>query len=140
VQARWINDPSPIWDLIKIKLTDSDQNIATEGLFIGVFDQEKMAGAFLVRPWTEYCYDISGGVSPEYWGRGKEVCHAVGGLIFQQTPCLKIVAIIPEFNRLMIKCVKDCGMKEEGILTSSFMKHFKMYDQYIYGITKGEYQ
>ena len=97
-----------------------------------------MAGAFHVKPWSDHCYEIHGGVHPDYWGRGVEVVGFAGKVLFAGTPCLKIVAIIPEFNRLMRRCVQKLGMKQEGVITKSFLKWMKMHDQYVYGMTKTE--
>lgn len=137
-KAQFIQDPYPVWQKIRSRLTDDTGNLATVGDFIGVFDGETMAGAFLVKPWNEYCYEFHGGVLPSYWGHGKEIVDLAGRAFFAGTQCLKIVAIIPEFNRLMRKCVESLGMKQEGIVTKSYLKWMRMHDQVIYGITKGE--
>ena len=139
LETKFIKDPFPVWDEIKIYLSDDGGELIQSGTFIGVFENE-MAGAFLVKPWTDYCYEVHGGVAKKYWGRGPEICKAMGVFLFQKTPCLKIVAIIPEFNQLMRLTVRKIGMKQEGIITKSFMKRFRMWDQYVYGITKGEYK
>ena len=142
--SRWIQDPSPVWDLIRPYLVDNGNQVVERGLFAGVFDfdsQEKpMAGAFYLKPWTDYCYEIHGGVAKGYWGQGPGVCFSAGKLVFEQTSCLKLVAIIPEFNRLMIACVQKCGMRYEGLISKSFMKWCRLHNQHIYGITKGEFQ
>lgn len=134
-----INNPSQIWDKIRQWLSDDSNETISDGYFIGIFDGYKMAGAFLVKPWNCYCYEIHGGIDPDYFGRGVEVCRNVGKLFFC-SPCLKIVAAIPEFNTRMRNCVQKIGLKHEGIITKSFMKNFKMHDLYLYGITKGEFR
>jgi len=138
VIAKWIEDPGPVWDEIRVYLVDENNELAEQGIFVGVFDEEKMAGAFLIQKQNEHCYQIHGGVHPDYWGRGPEICDVLGHALFDNTPCLKIIAIIPEFNRLMRKCVQAVGMVQEGIIKKSFLKHMKLHDQYIYGICKGE--
>ena len=137
-RAQFIDDPYPVWNAIRSRLADDTGNLVTVGDFLGVFENERMAGAFLIKRWNEHTYEIHGGVHPEYWGRGSQVVELAGRALFAGTPCLKIVAIIPAFNKLMRKCVTDLGMKQEGIVTKSFLKWMKMHDQFVYGITKGE--
>lgn len=134
----WINDPSPVWDEIKTYLADDTGEIEDSGEFLGIFDKKEMAGAFLIKPMNAYCYEVHGGVKRKYWGKGIEICELLKLTIFYSTPCLKVVAIIPEFNRLMRRCVEKNGMKKEGILTKSYLKWSRLHDQIIYGITKGE--
>ena len=138
MRVETIKDPSPVWNKIKSYLVDDTGELESSGQFLGVFDGEKMAGAFLIKPMNCFCYEIHGGVDPEYWGRGSEVCDLAGRAVFFSTPCLKLVAIIPEFNRLMRMCVKNLGMKQEGVITKSYLKRYRLHDQYVYGITKGE--
>lgn len=138
MKTKPITDPSPVWDKISQYLVDDGGELVTYGDFLGVFDGDKMAGAFLIKRWNDYCFEIHGGVHPDYWGRGVEICRLLGLSLFYGSPCLKIVAIIPEFNRLMRRCVQKAGMHEEGIIKKSFIKWMRMHDQYIYGATKGD--
>ena len=137
--VKWVNDPSPVWDKIKNYMTDDTNELVKKGMFLGVFDENKrMAGAFLVKPWSTFCYETHGGVRPDYWGVGAEVCYQMGLFIFRTTPCIKIVSIIPAFNKLMRKCVQSIGMREEGVINKAFVRKMKAHDLHVYGITRGE--
>lgn len=136
--TKQIIDPSPVWSKIQNQLSGDEYKIPKNVSFMGVFNSDIMAGAFSIKPCNDYCYEIHGGVHPDYWGNGVEILRALGIGLFWGTPCLKIIAIIPEYNRLMRSCVQKAGLKQEGILTKSFMKWSRMHNQYIYGITKGE--
>jgi len=136
MRAESIASPYPLWETIKTWLVDDNANMAVDGDFVGVFDGDVLAGAFLIKTWNEHCYEIHGGVDKAYWGKGPEICKVMGRAIFYKTPCLKIVAVIPEFNHLMRKCVQKAGLIQEGIITKSFLKWMKLHDQYVYGITK----
>jgi RimJ/RimL family protein N-acetyltransferase len=136
MRVQFVNDPSPVWDEIRSYLMDDGGMLVSEGPFIAVFDGEKMAGAFYVRPWSAFCMELHGGVHPDYWGRGVEVCSIAGRFLFTYTPCLKIVAIIPEYNKLMRRCVQKAGMKEEGRIKKAFLKYFKLHDLIVYGASK----
>ena len=136
--VKWISDPTPVWGEIRSYLVDDNNELELVGTFAGVFEEDIMAGAFLVKPLNPHCYEIHGGVQPDFWGRGPEICDIVGRSLFFGTPCLKIIAIIPEFNRLMRACVQKIGMRQEGIIKKSFLKWMKLHDQYLYGICKSE--
>ena len=133
-----ITDPWPIWEYIKGYLQDQNENLTVSGTFMGVFDEERLAGAFLIKPWSEYCYEIHGGVHPDYFGRGRTIIETLGLATFKGTPCLKIIGIVPEFNRLMRNTLLKAGMKQEGVIKKSFLKYMKLHDLYIYGISKME--
>jgi RimJ/RimL family protein N-acetyltransferase len=138
MEAKWVKDPSEVWDRIKYSMTDDNSELVTEGLFIAVFDQDKMAGAFLVKPWSDVCFEIHGGVHPDYWGKGVQVCEVMGRALFTGTSCIKIVAAVPEYNRLMRSCLRRIGMRNEGIVTKAFLKNFRLHDLYLYGICKSQ--
>jgi len=138
ISVKWIKDPSPVWDAVKLYMVDDNNYLNYSGQFAGVFYNEKMAGAFKVRKLNEYCYEIHGGVHPDFWGNGPKICEALGRALFSQTPCLKIIAIIPEFNKLMRKCVQSIGMKQEGVIKKSYLKRMRLHDQYLYGISKSD--
>jgi RimJ/RimL family protein N-acetyltransferase len=131
----WIQDPYPVWDKIRNRLQDDNKKLPTEGQFIGVFDGE-MVGAFQLKVWNVHCYEIHGGIVPERFGQGPQICDALGRALFSNTPCLKIVACIPEFNRLMRSCAQKVGMVQEGIVKQAFLKWYRLHDLYIYGIRK----
>lgn len=132
--SQWIKDPSPVWSEIKSYMTDDSGELATEGTFVGTYVDGELAGAFMVVPWTNYCFQLHGGVIKKHWGKGKDICLSLGVFLFNNTPALKLVAAIPDFNHLMRKCVQAAGLKQEGIITKAFLKRMKLHNLYIYGI------
>lgn len=138
MRAQWVESPYPAWAGIETRMTDDSGVAIPKGDYVGVYDDTVMAGAFLVKQWTMFCWEIHGGVSKEYWGSGPEVCREAGEFLFRNTQCIKIVAVIPDFNKLMCKCVEKAGMVKQGLLTKSFMKGMRMRDQIIYGAERNE--
>jgi hypothetical protein len=134
----WTDSPYPAWSGIEDSMSDDSGFVVPGGLFLGVFSGDEMAACFTVIPWSEYCYQIHGGVSKDFWGRGVEICTSMGMFLFTTSPCVKIVAILPEYNRLMCRCLKKTGLSEEGRLKKSFVKNMKFHDQIIYGIHRSE--
>jgi len=75
---------------------------------------------------------------PEVWGRGIEIALAAKEWLFKNTGLEKLVAFIPDNNKLAIKLARDAGMKQEGRITKAFSKGFRLRDLIIFGINKGE--
>lgn len=59
-------------------------------------------------------------------------------LLFDNTHAEKIVAMIPEYNRCLIRYAKVCGMKHEGISKHSYRKDGELFDCVLLGATKKE--
>lgn len=138
MRADWINDPYPVWNQIRNRLQDDNKELPVVGDFLGIFDGDTLAGAFQVKLWNAHCYEIHGGVSPEYFGQGVRICRVLGKALFTYTPCLKIVVVIPEFNHLMRSCVQQTGMQQEGVIKKAFLKWYRLHDLYVYGICKSQ--
>lgn len=93
-------------------------------------------GIIGVQPMNYICYQFHIALLPELWGRGAEICAEVGRWIFNNTPCQKLVAIVPAYNRLAVK-IAQRYMVKEGILRSSISRGYVLHDQLIFGINKG---
>lgn len=55
---------------------------------------------------------------------------------WKNTRYSKIITLVPSFNRLAERLCRSCGFKKEGVITKSFLKGYKLYDQAIYGLSK----
>ena len=55
---------------------------------------------------------------------------------WKNTRYAKIISLVPSFNRLADRLARSCGFKKEGVITKSFLKDFRLYDQTIYGLSK----
>jgi hypothetical protein len=95
-------------------------------------------GFIAVQPLNYICYQLHIAMLPSMAGKGAASGYEAGWWLFHNSPCQKLVAIFPEFNKGAKRVVEACGMVQEGILTKSFSKGYNLYNQYIYGITKGE--
>ena len=56
--------------------------------------------------------------------------------LFKNTSYVKIVGIVPEYNKAAIALGKRCGFKIEGKITKSFLKDWVLHDQIIFGLSK----
>jgi len=126
---KWITDdcsPKVYWPVIHpsiIYLTDETQSAVVR-----------------IDPMNGICCQVHFALLPEAWGRGLEIVKEAISWGFKTTRYMKIVAIIPDYNRPIIKIVKECGFTKEGTLKKSFLKNWKMRNQIIYGLTKNEFK
>jgi RimJ/RimL family protein N-acetyltransferase len=56
--------------------------------------------------------------------------------MFENTPCVKIVAGIPAYNHFALRLAKSSGMSLEGVNRKSFLKDGVLHDQIYFGINK----
>jgi len=100
---------------------------------------ETQSAVVRIDPMNGICCTVHFALLPEAWGKGLEIVKEAITWGFSKTHYMKIVAIIPDYNRPTIKIVKECGFTKEGILKKSFLKNWKMRNQVIYGLTKNEF-
>lgn len=67
----------------------------------------------------------------------RQACEA-GRWLFENTSCKKVMAMIPEYRRSLIRYARICGMKQEGISRKSFQRGGNLFDCVILGATKEE--
>jgi len=107
--------------------------------FIGVTVENghKLLGLFLLDPRNTIHYEIHTCLF-----KGLSAIDAMDIIkegyvwLFGNFPVLKLSTYIPTFNKRAIRFAKFAGMKIEGVLTNSFQKNNKLYDQIIMGINK----
>lgn len=58
--------------------------------------------------------------------------------MFRNTNCMKIICMVPFYNYRAKVLSKNVGCVEEGIIKKGFLKDSKLYDLYVYGISKKE--
>lgn len=76
---------------------------------------------------------------PSLWGRVDEFAKEVCQWIFTNTRYLKIITFIPTYNRLAKRLAEKCWMEKEGLIIKSFLKNWRTWDQYVYGLTKDNF-
>lgn len=99
-----------------------------------------LAGLFMFSMETPQCYSIHSALLPEFWGKGIAPLLGLSACIwmFNNTECLKITTLVPEFNKSAFVMAVRAGMMIEGVNRSSFMKNGILYDQTMLGFTKEE--
>lgn len=73
-------------------------------------------------------------------GRGKKAIYGGKSAVkwmFENTGCIKIFGFTPEYAKHTILFNRLLGFKQEGLLTKSLTKDGKLFDQIIFGLSKG---
>jgi len=99
---------------------------------------EDHTGVIRLDPMNSVTCSVHIATRPEMWGRGHQFAKDVMKWGFKNTLYQKVVGIIPGYNDRVIKLVKDLGFKQEGMITKSFLKRWKLHDQLIFCLNKGD--
>lgn len=127
-----------IWDAVSDDNTPSidklDMSVVVNTTYMLIPDN---IGCFTYHPWNSVTWEMHSAVLPEYRGKqALEGASLAGHWMFDNTPCRKIVTLIPANNVRARALAHAGGMVKEGIVTQSYLKGGKLIDMHIYGITK----
>lgn len=101
--------------------------------------EDDIAGLIGFYPRNFVSYDIHITVLPQYRGKtGVEVMKKAIDWMFENTPCRKVIANAPTSNRPAYALAIKCGFQKEGLLSKSYLKNGKLYDEHILGFSKEE--
>ena len=101
---------------------------------------ETQSAVVRIDPMNGICCTVHFALLPEAWGRGLEIVKEAIEWGFLNLRYVTIVAIVPMYNRLIIKIMRSCGFIKVGVLEKSFLKSWKLWDQEIWSLTKNEYK
>ena len=101
--------------------------------YLIISKENKDIGFALFIPHSEIMYEIHIGFLSDVRECGKLAINWV----FENTDCLKIIARMPEINKIVINFSVKMGFKKEGVLTKAFKKFNKLHDLHIYSLNKG---
>ena len=97
-------------------------------------------GVIRIDPMNSVSCFVHIATTPVMRGKGLDFCKAAFAWGFERTRYRKVVAMIPEYNERVIRLVNKLGFVQEGTLKNSFLKNWKLVDQVIYGLSKGDTQ
>ena len=102
-----------------------------------VKDDAEVLGLWILVPENEICWKIHTCLLPNSWGeRAKQAAKLLAKWIWENTPCLRVITDVPEYNRVALKFAKEAGLAEFGVNEESFMKNGELHDQIMLGISK----
>ena len=105
--------------------------------FLTPIFEERTVGVFMVHGHNGVMYEVHTCILPEFWGKSVEAAKVGTQWMFENTPCRKLITLVPVYNRLAYRLALRAGMKDQGIITKSFLKNGTLFDQYVLGIEKG---
>lgn len=115
---------------------DPDGFSPQAGLYIM---NEKKTGIVMLAPVNGTCCSAHIATLPRLWGRARKFVREALTWGFNHTTYTKVIAFVPEFNRLTVSLCEDCGFELEGTIRKSFLKNYTYYDQFLYGMTKRDF-
>ena len=83
-------------------------------------------------------YEVHVALLPGARGQAVDICIGAMRWMFSNTKAQRLNASIPEYNKLALRLASKVGMELMGINKKSFLKNGKLFNQYLYGISKGE--
>ena len=108
--------------------------ITVDGKAVGNISVEKRSGN------SERCAVIGYYLIPEYYGRGimtaaaKKICAEA----FEKLDISRIEGTVYEPNIGSRRVLEKAGFELEGVLKDAIYKNGKLYNEYVYGLTKGD--
>lgn len=96
------------------------------------------SGAIMMLPHNYVTYEQHTCIKKEFRKKTVNIVHDVWEWVFKNTPCQKIITNVPSFNRAANIMAIRVGFKLIGINTKSFLKNGVLYNQYFYGVEKGD--
>lgn len=96
-------------------------------------------GVLRIDPLNEITCMVHIAALPELWGRVEGFCKAAIHWGLEHTAYTKVIAVIPEYNRLAVRLCLRCGFTQEGLIKKSVLKGWSYYDQVLLGLTKTQF-
>lgn len=124
-------------DDVPVPLHDSIYYLAArEDQYADGAVQDTVLGIVAFLPVNNVAWNPHIAILPEHRGRGTEAMAAAISWMFDNTPCEKIVAYPPSYNRPMIRVFEKCGLRMEGMSPKSFRWKGVMHDRLLMGKEK----
>ena len=100
---------------------------------------EDETGVVRIDPLNGICCVVHIAAHPNLWGNAGEFVESVLEWGIVNTGYSKVVAMVPEYNKLTIRLCLKCGFEQEGRIKRSILKNWKFYDQLLFGLTKMDF-
>lgn len=95
---------------------------------------EEPLGVFVFCPYNPVWWEVHLAMLPLAWGIADELSHAMVRWLRENSPCKKLTATIPEYNRLTLALARRIGMSFIGTNSKSTLKDGSLRDQHIFGL------
>jgi RimJ/RimL family protein N-acetyltransferase len=107
--------------------------------YVLVKDGAELLGLFMLVPENAICWKVHTCLLPNAWGRkAKQAAKEGIEWVWKNMPSLRLITDVPEYNRQASIFARWAGMTEFGVNPKSYMKHGKLQDVTMLGISKPE--
>ncbi|HOK45864.1 MAG TPA: GNAT family protein [Bryobacteraceae bacterium] len=107
--------------------------------YVLAFDDEELLGLWMLAWQNGVTIDIHTCLLPSGRGpRGLEAAKRLAEWIWENTRCQRITTSVPAYNRLALRFAERAGMTRFGVNEKSFLKHGKLHDQILLGLSRPE--
>ena len=104
-----------------------------------VKDGDKLLGAFIFTPHSGICWDVHTLMLPGHGAaRAAVAAREMAAWVWANTPCLRIITEVPDFNPLALKFAVHAGMVQFGRNERAIMKFGELHDLILLGLSKPE--
>ena len=105
--------------------------------YVTAKEEAALLGMFIFTPENSISWAIHLCLLPlAYGSKTRLALREVTEWIFKNSRCLRIVGSVPSYNRAAVKFAKDSGWKAYGVNEKSYLKHGRLWDQHLFGISK----
>lgn len=110
---------------------------SSDVIYLGICEDNGIEGVFVLMPQNVATVEVHTCLRKSLWGASVEA--AVRGIqwVWENTNFQRIVTNVPVPNRLAAKLSTRAGMELFGVNKASFLKDGHLYDQLMFGISRG---
>ena len=106
-------------------------------VFVLIYCDAVLAGLYALQFHSSVMLEIHTCILPAFRGKAAEVAAAhIIKWVFTNTPCEKMITLVPAFNRAALRYALRAGLVKEGCITKSFKSGGILHDQTLLGISK----
>ena len=95
-------------------------------------------GVFMLHAHNSILFECHTMLLPHAHGKAVKIAKQALAWAFENTPALRIITNVPDFNVLALRMALKTGFKQYGLNEKSFMKNGILRDQRVLGINKGD--
>jgi RimJ/RimL family protein N-acetyltransferase len=104
--------------------------------YLMAYQGEELLGLYVLVPHNSVCWEAHVAMLPRAWGRARAATRALFAWLWTHTPCRRLVASIPESNRLALALARETGMRVFGFNEKSFLRGGRLEGQILLGLSR----
>ena len=111
--------------------------INEDSLYLVFRDGETALGMFALFPENRVCWKVHTCFLPVGYGESaKQAAQICQQWMWENTPCVRIVTDVPEYNAIAHRFARAAGLTEYGRNPRSYLKNGKLWDVILLGISR----